>query len=133
MSLQRYRLPRSQVGWECACSFRPWATEVPGSGEAGTALLHDLGASMATCCPFYTKAACASRPQPALISPGSREESPGRQRSALAEKSTLESTKCSRPAREPWASRVVTSAPSTAVTTTRYPRHCRLLSRGSIG
>lgn len=67
----------TQVGWECECGFGSVATEAPGSWAGG--LLHDLGGSVATCCPFYTKAACASQQERALTSPGRSKQSPGGQ------------------------------------------------------
>lgn len=75
-------------------------------------LLRDLGVSVATCCPFYTKAVCASQHEPALSSPGRSKESAGGQRGALAAPSGLKCTKRLPPAREPWASHIVTTAKS---------------------
>lgn len=127
-----------EMGMRMQFSF-PGQLRAPAAGRRG--LLHDLGASIATCCPFYTKAACASQQGQALTSPpGRSKQSPGGQWSILAEQSGLEYTKCLRPEQEPWASHVchhcwgplpaglASAAPevstsSTALTTTRYSRH----------
>lgn len=55
--------------------FLPWPPTCQAAGRYG--LLGDLGASMATCCPFYTKAACASQQERALTSAGRSKQSPG--------------------------------------------------------
>lgn len=57
-----------QVNWERKVSSPSWA--------AGRhRLLHDLGVSLATCCPFYTKVACASQQGQALTSLGRSKKS----------------------------------------------------------
>lgn len=59
-----------QVNWEHEVSFPSWA--------AGRhRLLHDLGVSLATCCPFYTKVARASQQGQALTSLGRSKKSSG--------------------------------------------------------
>lgn len=115
----------------------------PGQRGGMDGLLHDLGAGIATCCPFYTKAACASQQEWALSSAGRSEQRPGGQWIPLAEQSRLEYTTCLRLAGEPWASSTVSaaespclmasqvSAASTAVTMARYSRQRWLVLQGA--
>lgn len=76
-----------QVNWECEGSF-------PSKAAGRHRLLHDLGVSLATCCPFYTKVACVSQQEQALTSLGRSKQSSGAQWSSLAEQSGLEHVKC---------------------------------------
>lgn len=84
--------------------FPSWA-----AGRHG--LLHDLGVSLATCCPF-TKVDCASQQEPALTSLGRSKQSSEGQWSSLAEQSGLEHVKCLWVGQEPQASHSASTAPA---------------------
>lgn len=94
-----------QVNWACEGSF-------PSRAAGRHRLPHDLGVSLATCCPFYTKVACASQQEQALTSVGRSKQSPGGQWSSLAEQSGWEHVKCLWVGQEPQGSHTASTAPA---------------------